>query len=66
TAAALYGGVGDLPQDQTGPDVTVAGVAAWSLMHGFATLWLNGALPDELGEDPVAAARSVAEVLFSG
>jgi hypothetical protein len=32
-------------------------------MHGFATLWLNGALSPELG-DPETLARSVAAILF--
>ena len=35
------------------------GVAAWSLVHGFATLWANGALPRQLGDDPEAVARDV-------
>ena len=39
-------------------------MAAWSIVHGFATLWLNGALPPELGDDPEAAARAVAGLLF--
>jgi hypothetical protein len=39
-------------------------VAAWSLVHGFATLWLTGALPASLGDDESAAARGVARVLF--
>jgi hypothetical protein len=34
------------------------------LVDGFATLWLNGALPDRLGNDPEAAARAVARLLF--
>jgi hypothetical protein len=38
----------------------VAGVAAWSLVHGLATLWLNGNLPSLLGDDPEAIARRVA------
>ncbi|GAB1514550.1 TetR/AcrR family transcriptional regulator [Actinophytocola sp. KF-1] len=41
-----------------------AEVAAWSLMHGFATLWLTGALPASLGDDLTAAARGVAKTLF--
>ena len=51
-AATLYPAAGSVD----------AGVAAWSLVHGFATLWLDGALPD-LGEDPEAAARRVATSL---
>lgn len=64
SAQALYGGVSGKLLDHAGADVKVAGVAAWSLVHGFATLWLNGALPDELGDDPVAAADIVARMLF--
>jgi AcrR family transcriptional regulator len=44
----------------------LTGIAAWSLMHGFATLWLTGALPRDLGEDLDTTARHVAERLFSG
>ncbi|GIJ08810.1 TetR/AcrR family transcriptional regulator [Micromonospora andamanensis] len=40
-------------------------LAAWSIVHGFATLWLAGALPAGLGEDPGAAARSVIRHLFT-
>ena len=64
TSEALYGGVGGLPDERTGPDAALAGVAAWSLVHGFATLWLNGALPPALGDDPETAARDVARLLF--
>ncbi|WP_410648347.1 TetR/AcrR family transcriptional regulator [Amycolatopsis sp. cmx-4-54] len=45
-------------------DDTMAGVAAWSLMHGFANLWLTGALRAELQEDPDTAARAIARLLF--
>jgi AcrR family transcriptional regulator len=41
-----------------------AAVAAWSLVHGLATLWLNGNLPPALGDDPEAVARTVAAHLF--
>ncbi len=40
-----------------------AQLAAWSIVHGFAALWLSGALPADLGDDPVAAARPVLRVL---
>ncbi|MCZ7420927.1 TetR/AcrR family transcriptional regulator [Verrucosispora sp. WMMA2121] len=40
-------------------------LAAWSIVHGFATLWLAGALPAGLGEDPGDAARSVIRHLFT-
>jgi AcrR family transcriptional regulator len=62
--AALYAGAGSVPTGQRGEDVRVAGVAAWSLVHGFASLWLTGAVPADLGDDPEVAARAVAGVLF--
>ncbi|MGK5442203.1 TetR/AcrR family transcriptional regulator [Micromonospora sp. URMC 105] len=34
-------------------------LAAWSIVHGFATLWLAGALPRDAGRDPERAARAV-------
>lgn len=61
---ALSGGIDTLPSGRAGPDARIAGIAAWSLVHGFATLWLNGALPPDLGDDPKTVARSVAAVLF--
>ena len=56
TADLLYGSGGDRRAVE-------AGVAAWSIVHGFATLWLDGALPGDLGSDPEAAARGVARHL---
>ena len=40
-----------------------AGAAAWSLVHGLATLWLNGNLPEQLGDDPEKITRLVAPYL---
>jgi AcrR family transcriptional regulator len=40
-----------------------AGAAAWSLVHGLATLWLNGNLPPQLGDDPEEITRQVASYL---
>jgi len=57
TAALLYGS-----RDATAEELA-DGVAAWSIVHGFATLWLNGNLPNQLGSDPEAAARAVASHL---
>jgi AcrR family transcriptional regulator len=62
---ALASGIGSLPEKQARPDARLAGIAAWSLVHGFATLWLNGALPPELGDDPETVARAVAAILFA-
>jgi AcrR family transcriptional regulator len=40
-----------------------AGAAAWSLVHGLATLWLNGNLPAQLGDDPEQITRLIAPYL---
>ncbi|MFB6893469.1 TetR/AcrR family transcriptional regulator [Kitasatospora sp. NPDC056327] len=42
-------------------------IAAWSLAHGFASLWLNGALPESRGEaDVEVLAGEVLRVVFGG
>ncbi|MGE0296432.1 MAG: TetR/AcrR family transcriptional regulator [Pseudonocardia sp.] len=61
--AALAGGVGSVG-GRAGADPRLTGIAAWSLVHGFATLWVTGGLPPEFGHDPEAEARAVAGVLF--
>ena len=57
TAALLYG--------SASPDTgqLAAGAAAWSLVHGLATLWLNGNLPPQLGDDPEEITRVIARYL---
>jgi AcrR family transcriptional regulator len=57
TALLLYG--------TASPDAgrLAAGAAAWSLVHGLATLWLNGNLPGQLGNDPEEITRLVAPYL---
>lgn len=57
TAVLLYG--------TASPDAgrLAAGAAAWSLVHGLATLWLNGSLPGQLGDDPEEITRLVAPYL---
>lgn len=50
---------------KTGEEAGLTEVAAWSLVHGFATLWLTGALPPNLGDDLTATARGVAKTLFA-
>jgi AcrR family transcriptional regulator len=47
-----------------GGDEVRAAVAAWSLVHGLATLWLNRNLPPQLGDDPEQITREVARYLF--
>ncbi|MEO3817646.1 TetR/AcrR family transcriptional regulator [Plantactinospora sp. B24E8] len=62
---ALQAGVTTLPTAPEGTAAAQAGRAAWSIAHGFATLWLGGALPaDQVGPDPEAAAREVLRMLF--
>lgn len=60
---ALYGPLGGVPLD-TGADAMRAGVAAWALVHGLATLYLDGNLPPALGDDPEAITREIAVHLF--
>ena len=47
-----------------GGDDLRAAVAAWSLVHGLVTLWLNRNLPPQLGDDPEQLVREVARYLF--
>ncbi|MEU4547247.1 TetR/AcrR family transcriptional regulator [Nonomuraea dietziae] len=39
-------------------------IAAWSLAHGFAGLWLSGSLPESAHGDPEAIARSLVQLVF--
>ncbi|WP_422738284.1 TetR/AcrR family transcriptional regulator [Micromonospora sp. WMMD729] len=50
SGVAARGASGDIGRDS---------LAAWSIAHGFATLWLAGALPDRIGDNPRTAAREV-------
>lgn len=59
--AVLVSGAGQVPGDR---DPEVAKLAAWSLVHGFATLWNTGSLSDP-GDDPEGTARAVAGMLFA-
>ncbi|WP_405854146.1 TetR/AcrR family transcriptional regulator [Streptomyces sp. NBC_00090] len=49
------------------PDARTAGIAAWSLAHGFATLLLTGNVDAALGgRDPEEYFRSLTGLLFTG
>ncbi len=61
--AELASGVGTLDDPRAEEDPQSAGLAAWSLVHGFAMLWLNEAIDTDT--DPVAAAQRVARMLFT-
>ncbi|GIG57283.1 TetR family transcriptional regulator [Longispora fulva] len=60
SAAALSAGLASRPKEDLGPDPELTGMAAWSLVHGFATLALAGNLPPEVVADP----RRVIRLLF--
>lgn len=63
--AVLNSAVVNLPAGPGGADSAARdALAAWSIVHGFATLWNAGALPDEAGTDPREAARTVIRRLF--
>ncbi|WP_103530134.1 TetR/AcrR family transcriptional regulator [Streptomyces sp. SM11] len=63
---ALRAGVADLPPGGRGGDDRLAGVAAWSLAHGFATLLLSGNLADAVeGRNPEEAFRSLTALIFA-
>ncbi len=62
-AGLLAGAVGG--ETTAGPGEPLrAAIAAWSLVHGLATLHLHGNLPPELGDDAEAITRAVAPYLF--
>jgi AcrR family transcriptional regulator len=63
--ALLYPPAAEAASSPNGRDDGVrAAVAAWSLVHGLATLWLNHNLPPQLGDDPEQITREVARHLF--
>lgn len=62
--AALSGGLATMPDAPVGDDAQAVELASWSIVHGFATLWLGGALPPDVGKDPEVAARTVIRRLF--
>ncbi len=57
TAALLY------RTERASDEQVRAGVAAWAMVHGIATLWLNGNLPPRLGADPEEITRAIASRL---
>ena len=62
--ALLYPPAAEAANRPDGGGDVQAGVAAWSLVHGLATLWLNRILPPQLGDDPEQITRDVAHYLF--
>lgn len=61
TAELLRAGVAPRSGGNGGHDPEMAGLAAWSLAHGFATLWLSGNLDRFVdGKDPADVFREAA------
>jgi AcrR family transcriptional regulator len=58
----LNRGVSTLTDAKAAADPEGAALAAWSLVHGFALLWLNGAI-DTTG-DPMVSVERLARLLF--
>lgn len=63
-AAELDRGVGTLHDAKAAADPEGAALAAWSLVHGFALLWLNGAV--DTSGDPIDTVERLAAILFDG
>lgn len=55
----------DAAAEPSAAEIRAAGLAAWSLAHGFATLWLTGAFPDRAA-DPTEMARTLFSQLNRG
>lgn len=63
--AELVRGVGTLDDARAENDPRAAQLAAWSLVHGFSLLWLNGNISDiDDGADPMSTVHRVAGMLF--
>lgn len=61
----LRAAVSDVPAEGRGEDARLAGVAAWSLAHGFATLLLSHNLDGPLGDqDPDEVFHALTGLLF--
>jgi AcrR family transcriptional regulator len=58
---SVAAGTGELEAEQFEGAVA----AAWSMVHGFATLWLSGNLAPIVGTDPLAASEEVARGLVA-
>lgn len=66
-AAELSRGVATLRDPHARDDPAGAELAAWSLVHGFSTLWLNGAVPASVNAaDPMHIVERIARMLFDG
>ncbi len=65
--AELSRGVATLQDPHAHADPAGAQLAAWSLVHGFSTLWLNNAVNAQVREvDPMESVTRIATMLFDG
>jgi AcrR family transcriptional regulator len=65
--AELAHGVQSLDDPHATADPAGAELAAWSLVHGFAMLWLNDAVPADIaGIEPMVTVERIARMLFDG
>lgn len=64
-AQHLYGPAAARIGGTKGREGREAGVAAWALMHGLATLLINGNLGADATADPEALARRIGHLAFS-
>ncbi|MBK1782766.1 TetR/AcrR family transcriptional regulator [Prauserella cavernicola] len=65
TGGLLRAGVAAVPADRRGQDTELATIAAWSLAHGFASLWRGDNLGRLAGRRPPEEVfRAAAELLF--
>lgn len=66
TAAELSRGVASLADPSAHADPAGAQLAAWSLVHGFAMLWLNDAVDARVKTtNPITTVQRIATILFS-
>lgn len=64
SAQQLYPPAAAMVTDEDESTARAAGLAAWALVHGLASLALNGALPGGWEDDPEALTRVVASHLY--
>jgi AcrR family transcriptional regulator len=67
TGELLRAGLDAVPRSRRGHDQDMAGLAAWLLAHGFASLWRSGSLDAIVdGRDPAEVFRAAAGQLYGG
>ncbi|MBV9089961.1 MAG: TetR/AcrR family transcriptional regulator [Mycobacteriaceae bacterium] len=67
TGRELSQGVATLADPHAKADRPGAELAAWSLVHGFALLWLNNSVPGAFATvDPMITVERIARMLFDG